>query len=421
MKRIASILKDTIAFVGLTAIVSIGLFASTKASAQDLFQIEQSFEHEFKVRQLDINSGWDVHLIQTPEGTPTQLVLTTSCAEFFEDGAEPSMMNVQKLKREKYGGYELKANQWMPRTTKVDIYTSQPLGLINVHKGARLTIQRFESDSTHLDIYVDSGAVLIADTLGNPGTTVFYVHDATLDLRHLRGRTLYIWTYGNSHVTEGDVQTSIPRTKEQCKERKLRMMYYNIGIGLSTPLWIEDNRYGSPYNNNRAFHLHNTFRTNDMTINRLLSWHFGLDVSATWEQLDNVVKVQDDQLVLDPSFGATPPRQYLYWWSIGLPVTLYCNIGKATNGAAFGLYVTLTPTFNFKPRLVTKSLDADDHWNTDTEKVDILNRFNVRAAIGLSFPGLGLGRLEFFTDLLPTYRSSAGAPQTRMFGLNFIF
>lgn len=391
------------------------------ANGQDLYQIEQTFDHDFKATQLDIKRGWDVRLIQTSKGTPTQLVVTTSCAEFFEDGAEPTLLDVQKYKKEKYGAYELIANRWMPRTTKVDIYTSQPLDRIHLYKGARLTIQRYDFDSVDLDIDVDSGAVLVVDTLSNPGTTTIAVHDGTLDLRHLRGHTLYIWTYGDSHVTEGDIQTSIPRTKEQCKERKLKMFGSNIGIGLSTPLWFENSRYNSPYNTNRIFELHLMFLSNDMSITRHMSWDFGLDAKAAWAQLDNAVTVQGDQLVLDPSYGATPPRQYLYWWSLGLPVSLKYLIGGKNATPTFGLYATLTPTFNFTPRLVTKSLDTDDHWDTNTEKVDILNRFNVRAAIGLYAPYMGGGRLEFFIDLLPTYRSSANAPQTRMFGLNFIF
>ena len=388
--------------------------------AQDLYQIEQSFDHSFLVNDLTIQSGWDARLIQMPQETPTRVVITTPCANYFEEGEEPNLLSVKKYK--KYdGNYTLLQNQWMPRTTVVEIFTSQPINDITLEKNARLTIAYFDFDSTNLDITADSGAVLIVDTLINRGKTEITVENATLDLRHLRGHVLNIWTYGDSHVTEGDVQTSIPRTKEQCKERKLRRINYNIGVSLATPLWVEDNRYGSPYNGNRTFYLHNSFLTNYMSINPYLSWRFGLDLSASWSQLDNVVKVQDDQLVLDPSFGATPPRQYLYWWSIGLPVTLYCNLGKGIKGPLFGLYATLTPTFNFEPRLVTKSLDADDHWNTDTEKVDILNRFNVRAAIGLRAPYMGHGSLEFFIDLLPTYKSSANAPQTRMFGLNFIF
>ena len=412
MKRFFKLLS-----IGLIFCFQFSFFNSAKA--QDLYQIEQTFDHEFPAKGLSIGSGWDVRLIQTSKGTPTQLVLTTPYADFFAEDAEPTLLDVEKYSK-KDGAYTLKSNQWMPHSTVVEIYTSQPIEEIIPQNGARLTIQHFDFDSVHLDIYVDSGAVLIIDTLSNPGSTIISMHDGTLDLRHLRGRLLYIWTYGNSNVTEGDIQTTIPRTKEQCKEYKLRRLDFNIGIGLATPLWIDNNRYGSPYNTNRTFELHMKFRSNNMSLNRYLSWNFGLDAKAAWAQLDNAVTVQGDQLVLDPSFGATPPRQYLYWWSIGLPVTLNYNFG-GKNTPTFGLYATLTPTFNFKPRLLTKSLDADDHWNSATEKADILNRFNVRAAIGLYAPYMGGGRLEFFIDLLPTYRSDANAPQTRMFGLNFIF
>ena len=412
MKRFFKLLSISLIFI-----FHFSFFNSAKA--QDLYQIEQTFDHEFPAKGLYIGSGWDVRLIQTSKGTPTQLVLTTPYADFFAEDAEPTLLDVEKFSK-KGGAYTLKDNQWMPHSTVVEIYTSQPIEDIRLQKGARLTIQHFDFDSVRLDIDVDSGAVLIIDTLSNPGSTIIQIHDGTLDLRHLRGRLLYIWTYGNSKVTEGDIQTSIPRTKEQCKEHKLKMLNFNIGIGLATPLWIDNNRYGSPYNTNRTFELHMKFRSNNMAINRYLSWNFGLDAKAAWAQLDNAVTVQGDQMVLDPSFGATPPRQYLYWWSIGLPVTLNYNFGGKTT-PTFGLYATLTPTFNFKPRLLTKSLDADDHWNSTTEKADILNRFNVRAAIGLYAPYMGGGRLEFFIDLLPTYKTSAGAPQTRMFGLNFIF
>ena len=388
--------------------------------AQDLYQIEQSFDHSFLVNDLTIQSGWDARLIQMPQGTPTRVVITTPCANYFEEGEEPNLLSVKKYK--KYdGNYTLLQNQWMPRTTVVEIFTSQPINDITLEKNARLTIAYFDFDSTNLDITADSGAVLIVDTLINRGKTEITVENATLDLRHLRGHVLNIWTYGESHVTENDVQTDIPRTKEQCKERKLHLISFTAGVGLSTPLWVENSRYESPYNTNRTLEYHMMFRTNDMSITRHLSWHFGFDMGGAWAQLDNAVKVQDDQLVLDPSFGATPPRQYLYWWSIGLPVTLNLNFGNNASSPRIGIYATLTPTFNFKSNLLSKSLDADDHWHSTTERVDILNRFNVRAAIGLTFPGMGLGKLEFFTDLLPTYKSSANAPQTRMFGLNFIF
>lgn len=389
------------------------------AKAQDLYQIEQNFEHEFRVGNLVIQSGWDARLIQVPEGTPTRVVITTPCANYFEEGEEPNLLSVSRYK--KYDGtYTLMQNQWMPRTTVVEIFTAQPLDDITLEKNARLTIAYFDFDTIDLEITADSGAVLIVDTLINHGKTEISGEDATLDLRHLRGNILKIWTRGVCHVTEGDIQTSIPRTKEQGKNFKIHMLNLNVGVGLSTPLWVENSRYGSPYNTNRTFELHIMFRSNDVPINRHISWDCGLDAKAAWSQLDNAVKVQGDQFVLDPSLGATPPRQYLYWWSIGVPVTLKFDFAGKSHPTV-GFFTTLTPTFNFKPRLLSKSLDANDHWNSTTEKADILNRFNVRAAFGLYAPSLGKGKLEFFVDLLPTYKSSANAPQTRMFGLNFYF
>jgi hypothetical protein len=131
-------------------------------------------------------------------------------------------------------------------------------------------------------------------------------------------------------------------------------------------------------------------------------------------QLDNIVAAQNGQLVLDPSYGATPPRQSLYYWSIGLPIRVKYNPWKYVL-----FYASLAPTYNFTPYLHSTTLDANNHYHTRLEKVDILNHFNLRASIGV---GLGsLHRLEFFVDLLPTFKSSAGAPQTRMMGLTYTF
>lgn len=427
MKRIASILGDIVKVSLLLAIVSIVIIAEVKAQPvqpQDLYQIEQTFDHDFKVRKVIVNPGWDVRLIQSPEGTPTRLVVTTPCAEFFEEGKEPTLMEVQKRKRADLGWYELKANQWMPRTTVVELFTSQPLERIELKPGARLTIQRFDFDSTHLDIDVDSGAVLIVDTLSNPGSTIIDVDQGTVDLRRVRGRVLNIWNYGNSRITEGDIQTTIPHRNEPAKEFKLHYFSLNFGIDLAQPM-LNDSRHNSPYNTYYGLTGHIRMTSNDMAINRLMSWNFGLDVSFSTLQLDNAVKVDGSSLVLDPSYGATPPRQNLYWWAVGLPFTLKFSFGKWGNpylGAPLrGFYATLTPTLNFKPHLETRTLDEDSHWNTDSERVDILSRFNLRASVGINCSIGGLDKVEFYIDLLPSFRSSAEAPQTRMFGLGFVF
>lgn len=421
MKKISSVLGDILKISFLLFIVGSGIAAT--AHAQDFYQIEQTFDHSFDISDLKVNRGWDVHLRQAPKGSVTRVVVTTPCANFFEEGEEPDLIKVQKSSK-RDGGYEVLSNKSMPRSTRVDIITHQPIKYIDVCSGARLTIDRWVSDSVHFDFNIDSGAVVVIDSMVNPGSTTFMVYDATLDLRHFRGNHLYIWNYRNSRVTEGDVQTTVPRTLEPAKEHKLRYLNLNFGIDLAQPM-LNDSRYNSPYNTYYGLTGHIRMTSNDMAINRLMSWNFGLDVSFSVLQLDNAVKVDGSCLVLDPSYGATPPRQSLYWWSVGLPFTLKFSFGKWGNpylGAPLrGLYATLTPTLNFKPRLETRTLDEDSHWNTDHERVDILSRFNLRASVGLNCSIGGLDKVEFFIDLLPSFRSSADAPQTRMYGLSFIF
>ena len=444
MKRIINILGDIVKMSLLAAIIGITIFAANSANAQDLYQIEQSFDHNFTVKNLYIGRGWDARLIQTPKGTPTQVVLTTPYADFFAEDAEPTLLEVKNWSK-KDGYYYLKANQWMPHTTIVEIYTSQPIENIELYKGARLTIQHYDFDSINLDITADTGAVLVIDTLNNRYSTSITVSNATLDLRHFAGRLLNIYAYGESTVKEGEVRSSnqwltmgekttsnitatdstrhiyVKTKKSHDRERKLHMLNLTLGFDLSMPItWLDNSLHGSPYNTNYGLAIHDRLLSNDMAINRHFAWNFGLDFSLNFLQLDNVVKVDGDRLVLDPSYGATPPRQDLYWCTLGLPVTLKYNFNKRVPYFR-NIYATITPTFNFKPRLITQTLDEDDHWSIDREKVDILNRFNVRAAIGLDCNIGGLGKIEFFIDLLPTYKSSADAPQTRMFGLSYIF
>ena len=78
--------------------------------------------------------------------------------------------------------------------------------------------------------------------------------------------------------------------------------------------------------------------------------------------------------------------------------------------------------YNTSQELVTQTLNEHSHWVTRHDKdLDMLNRINVRAAVGLSLGMLGFHSIEFFMDLLPTYKASAVAPQSRMFGLVYHF
>ncbi len=223
--------------------------------AQDLYQIDQKFDHNIKVNHLEIQSGWDARLIQVPEGERTRVMVTTPCAHFFENiDEEPTLLSVKKSGKHD-GYYALLRNQWMPRTTVVEIFTAQPIEDIYLEKNARLTIAYYDFDSIDLEITADSGAVLVVDTLINRGTTGIMLTNATLDLRHVTGGKTNVTAYAHSTVKKGDIQSEYHQSDY---ERAPKMLGMTIGLGLniSLPVAFSSNQQGSPYNTNHAFEFH---------------------------------------------------------------------------------------------------------------------------------------------------------------------
>ncbi|MBR1766062.1 MAG: hypothetical protein IJ745_03350 [Bacteroidales bacterium] len=447
MKHIADKLKDASAIIGIVAILGFTAFFSCNANAQNLYQIEQHLDSVGTVTMLTVNAGWDVHLIQTPTDTPSRLVLTTSCADFFEEGHEPNVLETIGIKRLRMNhGYVIKANETMPRSTKVELYTSQPINYIKLYKGARLTIDRMVTDTRDIDISADSGAIINVDCLDNPGDTKFSLHNATLQMHHLRSRYLHIHAYGASVVTEGDVRADkqilhrgktantditandsaqniyVKYHKYSDHHKDTVGLFLGLGYEFTMPVW-SNVLHASPYNTNFGHRLHLLLSPSAIPLGHNFNLRLSLDFAWNFQWLDNTVAAQDGHLVLDPSFGAERPRQYLYYTSLGLPIAISYSLPrpKRLSPVFKSVYLSLTPTLNFKQKLASYTLDEDDRWHRHSDRVDILNRFNVRAAVGLDVNFLGFKGIEFGIDLLPTFKSSADAPQTRLMGLQLSF
>ena len=453
MKRIASILKDTFGFIVTAAILGLTLLMACNASAQDLYEIEQTFDQPFNL--LHISKGWDVRLIQAPQGSPTTVVLQTRCAEFFEEGNEPQIIEMKKFDK-KDGWLYLNPNTTMPRSTVVEIHTAQPINEIHLYNDARLTIVHYDFDSVRLDIDLDTGAMLVIDTANNRHFTSISLTNATLDLRHIASNKLSVWAEGESiikgnnigtDIHDGDIRvrrywlrlsektvsdlTTTDSSRRVYVERKrylngsskFRSLSLNFGLDVSTALQgTDDARYGSPYNTLGEFGVYEQLSTNSIPLGGRWSWQPGLELAYRVRLLDNPVKADAGHLVLDDSYGALAPRQHLDYFTIGLPVALNYAFDKEWHNFSKGLYFKLTPMVNVNQELITQTLNEHNHWVTRHDKgLDMLNRFNLRAAVGLNLGMLGFHSIEFFMDLLPTYKTSAGAPQSRMFGLVYHF
>lgn len=444
MKRTIHILKDATGLLGTALILALALFMTSRASAQDIYEIEQTFDQPFN--SLLIDQGWDARLMQAPEGSPTTVVLRTRCAEFFEEGNEPNIIKAKSVGK-KHGDLRLSENTLMPRSTVVEIHTAQPINDIHLYKGARLTIEQYDFDSVDLDISADTGALLVIDTMSNLGNTHISLYNATLDLDRGHIKVLNIWAHGNSvvkkgklwavnqrlylsndavsNVTASDSATHlyVDRKRWLNKTDKLRSLSLTFGLDFSMPITGTDGaRYGSPYNTYSDLGAFWQFTTNAIPLGGHWSLTPGFQFGYHVVQLDNIVKTESNHLVLDDSYGANAPRQALGYTTIGLPVTLNYSFSKAWHAFSQGFFFKLTPMFYSKQTLGTQTLNEHNHWTYKGDKgLDVLNRFNLRAAVGLHTGLLGIRNIEFFIDLLPSYKASAGAPQTRMMGLVYHF
>lgn len=431
--------------IGIAVMAATTLFAATKATAQDIYQIEQEVEES--LFGIHIEEGWDVHLIQAPQGSPTTVVLSTSCAEFFVDGNEPKVFNVKC-----FGKYAcdlfIDENKSMPRNTLIEIHTAQSIKHIRLYKNARLTIEQYDFDSVKLDINADSGAILIIDTMHNLSNTSISLHDASLDLRRFKGSNLHIWAHGNSSVnksklwaknqwlnlsenavcnvttTDSARQLYVKRKRWLNHGDKINRLTLTFGMETGFPIaGTNGARQGSPYNTGIEISGHLLFRTEQIPLGGRWGCDLGLLGSYRITTLDNVVKASGtNSLVLDASHGATPPRQTLLYWTIGLPVSVRYNLPQSYRPWFKGFHATLMPIVNFKQSLRTQTLGSNNRWgSTDDKHLDLLNRFNVRAEVGVDMGFFGLNSVDFFIDLLPSYKASANAPQTRMMGLVYHF
>lgn len=447
MKRIAYTLKDILATVGTAVILVITLLMACNASAQeeDIYEIEQTIDQSFN--QIYISSGWDARLIQAPKGSPTRVVLVTPYAEFFEEGSEPNIVEVKRLSN-KNSWLHLKPNQSMPHSTMVEIHTAQPIDVIHLYRDAHLTIGHFDFDSIDLDIDVDTSATLVVDTMYNRWSTSFSIYDGALDIRHFYGKYLHMWAYGHSSVTCGEIRATrfwqrqstyaslkidnidSVRHHHVYQNKSLnhangwfRVLNLNFGFNVSVPIVGTDGaRHGSPYNTYFDLGYIFLFGFNTMSLNSKWSLDLNLQVSTHSMLLDNVVKVDGDRLLLDDSYGAIAPRQNLEYWTIGIPVRMRYTLGSSFRPYFRYCYFSLMPMVNFKQTLITQTLNENNRWNRNkVENLNLLNRFNLRASFGINTSIMGLNNIEFFIDLLPTYKPSSGAPQTRMMGLVYHF
>ncbi|MBR6227148.1 MAG: hypothetical protein IKQ79_02495 [Bacteroidales bacterium] len=431
----------------ITVLLAI-LLAAQIGFAQEEVAIEQNINQ--RINKLEINSGWDVHLIHHEADSGYRVAIIT------EDDLAARAYNVQ-LCNVKNQTLTILENTQLPQGTVVEIegpmtfgqislldramaeadyvvasVASVPKDLINLNlsKNSNFHVRHYHipnpENSPGMEIW--DHAQLTIDTISGEGDAVVNVYaDANFQYgsNTLQGKiTLNEYGSGSDwpYVQQKDVR--VIKTKEVDGElvttdrKKIwnDALFLEVGIGLQ-----HGNR---PTNPNSPF-----LQSSTLTVNMGLSTYFnlgnrwGLKTGLLWNEnrksLCHQVKYENNELVVIDGQGDYQ-RNRLYNLYMGIPVSLSYYLGKKqTESVSLDLYcgrllgeALVTSKDPTKPFGLVLFPGTKDHLD------NIFNPWKLE--IGLSFNTQHLGiihGLRVFTNLLPEYKPGVTTDKFRSVGV----
>lgn len=429
-------------------ILAIAIFLAAQIGfAQEEVAIEQNINQ--RINRLEINPGWDVHLIHHEADSGYRVAIIT------EDDLAARAYNVQ-LCNVKDSTLTILENTQLPRGTVVEIEGTMTFGQINLLNNAtaeadyvvassatvtedwtNLNLCRYSSFHVrhyHIPnpenspgIKIWDHAQLTIDTLSGEGDAVVNVYaDANFQYgsNTLRGKiTLYDYEATNNYPYWQKERREI-KTKEVDGElvttdrRKVwnDALFLEVGIGLQ--------HGNTPTNPNSPFLQYNTSTVNiGFGTYFKLGNRWGLKTGLLWNEnrksLCHQVKYENNELVVIDGQGDYQ-RNRLYNLYMGIPVSLSYYLGKKqTESVSLDLYcgrllgealvTSKDPTKPFGLVLFPGTKDYLD------------NVFNPwKLEVGLSFNTQHLGiihGIRVFTNLLPEYKPGVTTDKFRSVGL----
>ena len=422
------------------------LLATQIVLAQEEVAIEQNINQ--RINRLEINAGWDVHLIHHEADSGYRVAIITD-----EDLAARAY-NVQ-LCNVKDQTLTILENTQLPQGTVVEIEGPMNFGQINLLNNATAeadyviaSAASVPEDWTNLNLCMfstfhvrhyhipnpdnSSGmkiwdhAQLTIDTISGEGDAVMNVY-ANANFQYgtntLNGKiTLYDYEATNNWpYRQKDVR--IIKAKEVDGEwvttnrRKIwtDALYLNAGIGI-----LQGN---TPKDPNSPFLQSNTVSVKlGWTTNFKFSDHWWLTTGILWNHnikfLCHQVEYENNELVVIDGQGEFQSNRLKNDY-LGIPVTLYYYLGKQhTESISLDLYCARL----LNERLST-STDFNLYWGFSAgwSAISIYNIFNPwKLEAGVSFNTQHLGfihSIRVFTNLLPEYKPGVTTDKIRSFGI----
>lgn len=430
----------------ITVLLAI-LLAAQIGFAQEEVAIEQNINQ--RINKLEINPGWDVHLIHHEADSGYRVAIIT------EDDLAARAYNVQ-LCNVKDQTLTILENTQLPQGTVVEIEGPMTFGQISLLDRATAeadyvvaSVASVPKDLTNLNLSKHSSfhirhyhipnpenspgmevwdhAQLTIDTISGEGNVMMNVYEGIFQYGTdiLRGK-ITLNEYGNTSDWPymQEKKCRVIKTKEVDGElvttdrRKVwnDALFLEVGIGLQ-----HGNR---PTNPNSPFLQYNT-----LTVNMGFSTYFnlgnrwGLKTGLLWNEnrksLCHQVKYENNELVVIDGQGDYQ-RNRLYNLYMGIPVSLSYYLGKKqTESVSLDLYcgrllgeALVTSKDPTKPFGLVLFPGTNDHLD------NIFNPWKLE--IGLSFNTQHLGiihGLRVFTNLLPEYKPGVTTDKFRSIGV----
>ena len=417
------------------------------AQAQDEYRIEQVLDA--RMHQLSIAKDWNVKLFIEPFLDSDRVEIVTPCPYYFEQENEPKISCFRKH------SLTLWNNTVMPHGTVVEIYHREPIETLHIQPGATFSIDtlpmtlHMDSSRVHgvlikvmrgatlnigllasrknIGIELDTNATVHIGTVSCPKLSITSEKGSQIDIDSL---DVELCEHGHDYNTRGgNLLKSDPSRHLKVNHRplhgNLRNTYLGVHFDYEVPLWM-NRRYASPYSTGNHFSIIMSMGINQIWLGSHFSTTPKVEFKANYDRLINNVSTDGTTLSLDESFGARQPRQYLYSFSIGVPINIFYQIndyytvnGNGWSSLIYGFGASLTPYFTTETDLFTRIYGTDEHWHLTKDKASVYRPFNIRFKIWLNTgPFLGRSSWSIFVDLLPTFRNGIGADGLHMMGLS---
>ena len=422
-------------------ILSIAILLATQISfAQEEVAIEQNISQ--RINKLEINSGWDVHLIHHEADSGYRVAIIT------EEDLAARAYNVQ-LCNVKDSTLTILENTQLPRGTVVEIEGPMTFGQINLLDRATAeadyvvaSAASVPEDWTNLNLCMYSSFHVrhyhIPNPENSPGIKIWDHAQLTIDTLSGEGDAVVntyagVFQYGTNILQgkitlyESENTDDWPYMHKDCrviKTKKVdgelvttdRRKIWNDALSVDAGIGI---LYGNrPINPNSPFLQSTTLSVKiGMSTYFKLGNRWGISTGLLWNSNDkslcHQVKYENNELVVIDGQEDFQRNKLTYNY-LGIPVTVNYYLGKrGTESLSLDFYCA---------RLLGEHLrftsDPTKLFSGTKEKVDVFNPWKIE--VGLSFNTQHLGffhGIRVFTNLLPEYKPGVTTDKFRSVGI----